>query len=231
MFLLSLQLPSITWVALWGQIAQVPGTAREQAREAGLSIREAEHWLNTKLFLDEYPRWGIKGPHCPIILHSMFLHTAEEGWKEAERFICHWGWWQTLPRPDPKADIPTIQLVGYWTSQKEIRDLYHEVYLLRRLPSPTALWAPTEGRGHPRHPVLPEEPLAEAGDTAQCWRRTNRVLPWPPPGPFAKQNPNPGPRGEMTHTMRPSKRPERLTSRCWRLPACWNWILKDWARE
>ena len=28
-----------------------------------------------------------------------------------------------------------MQLVGYWTSQKEIRDFYQEVYLLRRLPS------------------------------------------------------------------------------------------------
>ena len=30
---------------------------------------------------------------------------------------------------------------------------------------PTALWAPTEGRGNPRHPVLPEELLVETGGT------------------------------------------------------------------
>ena len=30
----------------------------------------------------------------------------------------------------------------------------------------TALQAPMEGRGHPRHPVLPEELLVEAGGTA-----------------------------------------------------------------
>ena len=29
-----------------------------------------------------------------------------------------------------------MKLLGYWTSHKEIRDLYHSVYLLRRLPGP-----------------------------------------------------------------------------------------------
>ena len=104
-------------------------SARELAREAGLSIREAECQLDAELFLDEYPRWGIEGPHQAIILHSLFLHAAEQEHKEAERFI-HRGQWQSLPRPDPDADVPAIQLVGYQTSQKEIRDLYHEVYLL-----------------------------------------------------------------------------------------------------
>ena len=54
----------------------------------GVSIREAECQLDTELFLDEYPQRDIEGPHCPIILHSMFLHAAEEGQKEVERFIC-----------------------------------------------------------------------------------------------------------------------------------------------
>ena len=39
-------------------------------------------------------------------------------------------------RSDPEADVPTIKPVGYQTSHKEIRDLYHSVYLLRRLPGP-----------------------------------------------------------------------------------------------
>ena len=64
----------------------------------------------------------------------MFLHTAKQWQKEAERFIC-WGLQQSLQRPDPEVDVPTIQLAGYQTSQKEMRDLYQEVYLLRRLPS------------------------------------------------------------------------------------------------
>ena len=53
----------------------------------GVSIREAEHQLDVELFLDKYPWWDIEGPHHPIILHSMFLHAAGEGQKEAERFI------------------------------------------------------------------------------------------------------------------------------------------------
>ena len=61
---------------------------REWAREAGMSIREAEHWLDAKLFLDKYTRWDIRGPHHTIILHSMFLHATREGQKEVERFIC-----------------------------------------------------------------------------------------------------------------------------------------------
>ena len=44
---------------------------------------------------------------------------------------------------------------------------------------PTALWVPMEGRGHPRHPVLPEELLAKVG-ALPCWRRTNGGLLQPP---------------------------------------------------
>ena len=50
----------------------------------GVSIREAECQLDAKLFLDEYLQWDIEGPHCPIILHSMFLHATREGQKEAD---------------------------------------------------------------------------------------------------------------------------------------------------
>ena len=65
----------------------------------------------------------------------MFLHATKWGWKEAERFIQQ-GHQCSLPRPDPEADLPAMKLVGYQTSHKEIRDLYHSVYLLRRSPGP-----------------------------------------------------------------------------------------------
>ena len=65
----------------------------------------------------------------------MFLHATKQGQEEVERLIW-WGHWQSLPRPNPEADVPTIKLVGYQTSHKEIRDLYHIIYLLRRLPGP-----------------------------------------------------------------------------------------------
>ena len=65
----------------------------------------------------------------------MFIHATEFGQKEAERII-HCGHWQGLPKLDPKIDISPIQLRGYQTSSKEIRDLYHQVYALKRLPGP-----------------------------------------------------------------------------------------------
>ena len=49
----------------------------------------------------------------------MFLNTTKQGWKETERFI-QWGHQQSLPRPDPEGDVPTIKLVGYWTSCQKI---------------------------------------------------------------------------------------------------------------
>ena len=90
----------------------------------------------------------------------MFLHASEEGQKEAERFI-HQGHQHGLPRLNPEADVPVIQLVGYWTSQKENPRPLPQSILTKKVTWPSALWAPTDGRGHPRHPVFPEEPLAE----------------------------------------------------------------------
>ena len=120
------------------------------------------------------PQMGYQGPHCPIILPSMFLHTTEEGKKEADRFICC-GHQHGLLGPDLKANIPTLQLVGYQTSQKEIQDIYHEVYLIRRLPGPL-----------PCRPQWREEAIQnilsslrshlQRWGSPPCWRRTNAVL-------------------------------------------------------
>ena len=124
--------------------------AMEQTREMGVSIREAEFWLDAELFLDKYPRWDIEGPHCPTILYSMFLHATGEGWNEAERFICR-GCWQSLPRPDPEENC-----VGWdW-------------------------WA--------------------------------IVQPLPPTDQSANWKLSPGPLREEANMMRPSRRPDKLTS-------------------
>ena len=50
----------------------------------GLSVREAEGRIDTKLFLSEYPWWELGAPHWSVILHEMFLYAAEQGQKEAE---------------------------------------------------------------------------------------------------------------------------------------------------
>ena len=115
----------------------------------------------------------------------MFLHNTKQGQKEVERFICQ-GCQLSLPRPDPKAGIPTMQLVAYWTSHKEIRDLYRG-RRLSRISCPLCGAAYT-GEGAP-----------------PCWKRTNKGLLQLPPGWSANWSPNLGPGGGKTCTMRPSE--------------------------
>ena len=62
--------------------------AQERAKEEGISIRESEQMVDLELFLDEYPQWGLGTPHWSVVLHKMFLHTAGQGWKEAECMFC-----------------------------------------------------------------------------------------------------------------------------------------------
>ena len=89
--------------------------------------------MDVDMFLDEYPLWEVGGLHHLFILQRMFVHAAESGQKEAERLICH-SHWHGLPRLDPKVDVSAVQLVGYQTSREEIGDLFHQVYMLKRLP-------------------------------------------------------------------------------------------------
>ena len=101
--------------------------------ELGLSVREAEWRLDVELFLNEKIRWELGPPHWSVILHEMFLHVAKQGQKEVERFICH-SCQGSLPNPDLEAGLSAIKCMGYQTSHKEIQDIYHSVYLLRRSP-------------------------------------------------------------------------------------------------
>ena len=77
----------------------------------------------------------VRGPHHPFILQRMFVHATESGQKEAEKLICH-SCWAGRPRLDPEADVPAIQLVEFWTSREEIGELFHQVFMLKRLPGP-----------------------------------------------------------------------------------------------
>ena len=81
------------------------------------------------------PTVGFRELHHPFILQRMFVHATESGWKEVESLICcHC--WGGHPRLDPKADVSAIQLVGFQTSREEIRELFHQVFMLKRLPRP-----------------------------------------------------------------------------------------------
>ena len=109
-----------------------PGLPAAGQKRRG-SPSEKQRVIESEIFLDEYPRWGLGTPHQLVILHEMFLHTAGRGQKEAER-MCRRGQQSSIPEPNSKADQSAMELVGYWTSRKEIRDMYYSVYLLRRSP-------------------------------------------------------------------------------------------------
>ena len=83
--------------------------------------------------MDEYPWWGLGTSHQTIMVHEMFLHTAERGQKEAEHMGCG-GCWGSMYDSDSKTDQSAMELVGYYMSQKEIRDVYQSIYLLQRAP-------------------------------------------------------------------------------------------------
>ena len=94
-------------------------------------MREAVCRIDIGLLLDEYPRWELGTPHQSVILHEMFLHTAERGWKEVECMV-HLGCQGSTSEPNPEAGHSTMELVGYQTSCKEISDINQSVCLLRR---------------------------------------------------------------------------------------------------
>ena len=62
----------------------------------------------------------------------MFLHAEAWGQKEAE-CMCHWGCQNSIREPNSEADQSAMGVVGFRTSRKEIREVYHSVYLLNRL--------------------------------------------------------------------------------------------------
>ena len=108
-------------------------------------MREAEWRIDAELFLNEYPRWELGTPHWSVILHKIFLHTAKWGQKEAERLI-HQGCQGSASEPNLGAGQSAMELVGYQTSHKEIWDIYHSVYLLRRSPGLPPCGAQQRGR-------------------------------------------------------------------------------------
>ena len=86
--------------------------ACERAEEKGISFRESEQMVDSEIFLDEYPRWGLGTPHWSVVLHEMFLPTAGQGQKEAECMFCQ-GHQGSVPKPEPGVDQSAMELVGY----------------------------------------------------------------------------------------------------------------------
>ena len=48
--------------------------------------------------------------------------------------MCHQGCQGSVREPNSEADQSALHLIGYHTSQKELRDMYHSMYLLNRAP-------------------------------------------------------------------------------------------------
>ena len=48
--------------------------------------------------------------------------------------MCHRGCQGHVREPNSEEDQSALHLTGYGTSQKELRDVYHSVYLLNRAP-------------------------------------------------------------------------------------------------
>ena len=117
----------------YGDRARRTCMAQDFAEENNTSIWEAKCLIDIRLFLDEYPRWELGTPHRAIILHEMFLNAMDRGQKEAEQMV-HQGCHSSVPNPSSEVDQSAMELVGYHTSQQEMRDVYQSIYLLRRTP-------------------------------------------------------------------------------------------------
>ena len=173
--------------------------------------------------MDEYPRWDARGLHHPFILQQMFIHATKCGQKEAERLIHH-GHQQGLPKLDSKADVSAVQLIGYQMSSKEIRDLYHQVYALKRLPGPPPC-------GPERAQEIMKDIVSSLKDHLR-WRKGEQPggggdwsLPALIPLALATKL-----HREESRTLQGSKnllRPGKPTGRCWQLLPHWRNALKD----
>ena len=62
-------------------------TAREQAMEVGLLVREAEWRVDAKLFLDEHPRWELGAPISLLSSTRCFYMLPSKGGRRQRGFI------------------------------------------------------------------------------------------------------------------------------------------------
>ena len=144
---------------------------KKWAQEEGIPVQEAECHLDSKLFLDEYPRWRADGPQCPCILQMMFAHAKEVGWKECKWTIHQGHQWQwPVPRAEAKAKTPAIQMVGFRTTREEVQGIYNEVYQWKRLPGSHCMgqngWRPLI-----RKSALPWKSRHGGGRVPSGWKR------------------------------------------------------------
>ena len=62
-------------------------TAKGQAARDSLSVQEMEQLMDVELFLEGQARWEVDCSHHLVMLHEMFQHVSEQGWREAEHMV------------------------------------------------------------------------------------------------------------------------------------------------
>ena len=107
---------------------------------------------------------GGWGPHTGPLSYMKCSYTPLIGQKEAEHMFCQ-GCRGSMYDPDSEADQSTMELVGYCTSQKEIRDIYQSIYLLQRAPG-----LPSCGDRLRRKPI--QDILSSLKSRLHRWRRS-----------------------------------------------------------
>ena len=137
------------------------------AAKEDISVWEVDQCLDTDLFLEEIPRWASGGPHCPYLLHKMFVHAEAVGWKIYKCRICQ-GQQLSSPQRDARTEASAIEPVALATSKEEIQRLYHDVYQLRM--THRAVLCPCD---------MVEEVQREILEMLRgcCWHRQGSTLP------------------------------------------------------
>ena len=57
----------------YGRQMEKAWVAHKHAEESGMSYRESERVVDSELFLDEYPRWGLGTPHQWCCIKCSFM--------------------------------------------------------------------------------------------------------------------------------------------------------------
>ena len=133
--------------------------AREQVREMGILLREAECQIDIGLFLDEYPRWELGAPHWSVILHKMFLHAAVRGQKEAEHMV-FWGLLRQQIRTQPRGWSLCHGVSGIPDLPQGDPRYLPKCLFTKKATGSSLLWGSIEKENHCWYSLFPNRPIA-----------------------------------------------------------------------
>ena len=108
-------------------------TTKKLMEEEGVSVQEAERWLDTDASLDKSLYWEHHSLYHPFIMHQMFTHTMAT-WQKEHNWAIHWGRLQPSSKQDLGVESSAMDLVGPETSWAKTTVIYNDVYQLWRSP-------------------------------------------------------------------------------------------------